>query len=232
MPYQPADWTSRNGRTYRTMTQYDARHLSVLVVLILCCGILVVAARNLPRSTVKAARKVAGAVLGITVAAYYLWVLAPRNLVWDETAPFHITDFLRVITPVALLTDHPTVTALSFYWGFLLNPMALLFPDMAYVQDRPGLQELAYWFFHCAALVVPTVLTFGLGYRPSWRDWRITTAITIAWAGLRPRPTSSPGAITASSPATRADGRSSSSLASGRTTSSLLFPVSPRSGLR
>ena len=120
MPYQPADWTSRNGRTYRTMTQYDARHLSVLVVLILCCGILVVAARNLPRSTVKAARKVAGAVLGITVAVYYLWVLAPENIVWDETAPFHITDFLRVITPAALLTDHPTVTALSFYWGFLL----------------------------------------------------------------------------------------------------------------
>ena len=132
----------------------------------------------------KAARKVAGAVLGITVAVYYLWVLAPANIVWDETAPFHITDFLRVITPVALLTDNPTVSALSFYWGFLLNPMALLFPDMAYVQDRPGLQELAYWFFHCAALVVPTVLTFGLGYRPSWRDWRITTAITIAWAGL------------------------------------------------
>lgn len=183
-PLQPPDWTSRNGRTYRTMTQYDSRHLSVLVVLILCCGILVVAARNLPSNVVKAARKVAGAVLGIVVFAYYCWVLAPSNIVWDETAPFHITDFLRVITPTALLTDNPTAAALSFYWGFLLNPMALLFPDMAYVQDFPGLQEFAYWFFHSAALVVPTVLTFGLGYRPTWRDWRITTAITVAWAGF------------------------------------------------
>lgn len=184
MPYTPPDWTSRNGRSYRTITQFDRRHLGVLVLLITLCGVLVVAVRSLPRSTVKAARKVAGAVLGACSLVYYLWVLSPSRIVWDETAPFHITDILRVITPLALATGAPTATALSYYWGFLLNPMALLFPDMAYVLDRPQLQELAYWFFHSAALVVPTVLTFALGYRPTWRDFRVTTAITLAWAAF------------------------------------------------
>lgn len=182
MPYTPPPWTSRNGRSYRTITQYDTRHLSVLVLVIVLCGVLVVAARRLPRSTVRAARKVAGAVLAICAFAYYAWVLSPSRIVWDETAPFHITDLLRLITPLALLTDNPAASALSYYWGFLLNPMALLFPDMAYVTDRPGLQEFAYWFFHCAALVVPTVLTFALGYRPTWKDFRLTTALSLTWA--------------------------------------------------
>ncbi|WP_276909112.1 TIGR02206 family membrane protein [Corynebacterium riegelii] len=184
IPYTPPDWTSRNGETYGNIGQFDRRHAGVLVFVIVLCGVLVVAARRLPRNKRKAARKVAGAVLGICVTAYYLWVLHPDRIVWDETAPFHVTDALRVVTPIALLTDAPLPQALSFYWGFLLNPMALLTPDMAYVQRYPGLQEFAYWFFHTAALVVPTVLTFAFGYRPSWKDWRIVTAITFAWAGF------------------------------------------------
>ena len=184
VPYTPPDWTSRNGETYGNIGQFDRRHAGVLVFVIVLCGVLVVAARRLPRNKRKAARKVAGAVLGICVTAYYLWVLHPDRIVWDETAPFHVTDALRVVTPIALLTDAPLPQALSFYWGFLLNPMALLTPDMAYVQRYPGLQEFAYWFFHTAALVVPTVLTFAFGYRPSWKDWRIVTAITFAWAGF------------------------------------------------
>lgn len=184
MAFQPEDWTSRNGNTYPNITQFDRRHLTVLVLIIITCGVLVVAARNLPRNRVKAARRIAGAILGICVAAYYLWVLHPARIVWDETAPFHVTDFLRVITPIALISDAPIPTALSYYWGLVLNPMALLTPDMAYVQDHPGLQELAYWFFHAAALVVPVVLSAGLGYTPSWKDWRITVAITAAWAGF------------------------------------------------
>nr|WP_311342518.1 TIGR02206 family membrane protein [Corynebacterium riegelii] len=184
IPYTPPDWTSRNGETYGNIGQFDRRHAGVLVFVIVLCGVLVVAARRLPRNKRKAARKVAGAVLGICVTAYYLWVLHPDRIVWDETAPFHVTDALRVVTPIALLTDAPLPQALSFYWGFLLNPMALLTPDMAYVQRYSGLQEFAYWFFHTAALVVPTVLTFAFGYRPSWKDWRIVTAITFAWAGF------------------------------------------------
>ncbi len=183
MAYQPPPWTSlHTGRSHQTIKQFDRTHLTVLVLIIIISGILVVAVRQLPKNVVKAARKVAGVLLGVMVFSYYAYVLHPQRIVWDETAPFHVSDFLRVITPFAVLSDNPTATALSFYWGTLLNSMALLTPDMAYVLDRPRLQELAYWFFHAVALVVPVVLTFGLGYRPSWRDWRVTTGITAGWA--------------------------------------------------
>lgn len=185
MPYQPPEWTSHHtGRSYPTITQYDAKHLSILVLFIMLCGILVVAVRKLPRSVVTAARNVAAAVMGIITTAYFIWVLSPSRLVWDETAPFHITDVLRYITPLALGTANPTASALSYYWGLFLNPMAILFPDMAYVQDNRFMQELAYWYFHLAASVVPVVLTFGLGYRPDWKDWRIVTGITLAWGAF------------------------------------------------
>lgn len=185
MPYQPADWTSRHtGTTYPTITQYDRKHLAILVFFIFLCGILVVAVRKLPGSVVKAARKVASAVMLIITTAYFMWVLSPQRIVWDETAPFHITDVLRYITPLALRTSNPTATALSYYWGLFLNPMAIFFPDMAFVQDNRRLQELAYWYFHLAATVVPVVLTFGLGYRPNWKDWRIVAGITLAWGAF------------------------------------------------
>lgn len=185
MPYQPPQWTSRHtGKSYDTITQYDREHLAIMVFFIFLCGILVVAVRKLPGSTVKAARKVAAAVMGIITTTYFIWVLSPSRIVWDETGPFHITDVLRVITPMALGTDNPTATALSYYWGLFLNPMAIFFPDMAFVQDNVSLQKFAYWYFHIAANVVPVVLTFGLGYRPDWKDFRVVTGITLAWAAF------------------------------------------------
>ncbi|WIM67602.1 TIGR02206 family membrane protein [Corynebacterium breve] len=183
MPFQPQPWTSRHtGKTYPTITQFDRTHLAAVVLVIIVSGILVVTVKRLPKSVVKSARMVAGAIMGILVVAYYSYVLHPSRIVWDETAPFHVSDCLRVITPLAVATGNPTATGLSYYWGTLLNSMALLTPDMAYVLDRPRLQELAYWYFHAVALVAPVVLTFGLGYRPSWRDWRITCGISVVWA--------------------------------------------------
>lgn len=185
MPNQPPPWTSRHtGKTYPTIRQFDGKHLAAVVLFIMLCGILVVAVKQLPRGTVKAARQVAGAIMGIITTAYFIWVLNPKRLVWDETAPFHITDLLRYITPLALGTGNPTATALSYYWGLFLNPMAVFFPDMAFVQDKKWLQELAYWYFHIMATVVPVVLTFGLGYRPNWKDWRVVAGITMVWAAV------------------------------------------------
>lgn len=184
MPYQPPNWTSRHKKhSYPTITQFDQTHFQMLVLLIIISGILVVAVRKLPRNIVKASRQIAAWILGVLVLAYYAYVLHPKRIVWDETAPFHVLDFLRLATPFAI-AGNPTATALSYYWGTALNSMALFTPDMAYVLDNRRLQELAYWFFHGIALVVPVVLTFGLDYRPTWKDWRISVGITVAWAAF------------------------------------------------
>ncbi|MHA2790091.1 YwaF family protein [Corynebacterium sp. S7] len=182
MPYQPPTWTSRHTkRSYPTITQFDRTHFTVLVLLIIISGILVVTVKKLPKNVVKATRQICAWILGVLVVTYYAYVLHPKRIVWDETAPFHVSDFLRIATPFAV-AGNPTASALSYYWGTLLNSMALLTPDMAYVLDNRKLQEVAYWFFHGMALVVPVVLTFGMDYRPNWKDWRITVGITVAWA--------------------------------------------------
>src|SRR5690606_7216872 len=43
---------------------------------------------------------------------------------------------------------------------------------------------IGYWLFHVAALIVPIVFIWGLGYRPTWRGYAVSFAAVLAWAGI------------------------------------------------
>ncbi|AKK12155.1 YwaF family protein [Corynebacterium uterequi] len=175
-------WTSRHtGRTYETIAQFDARHLLVNVVGIITAGVIVVAARRVRGTPIETrARQVAGVVLGMMSLAYLAVTLRPSAVVYDETLPFHICDWLRIITPIAIGTGNEFAVTMSFFWGMWLNPMALLTPDAAWVTTR-WVQEGAYWLFHWAALIVPLTLVFAFGYRPTWAGYRRATQTTLGW---------------------------------------------------
>lgn len=57
----------------------------------------------------------------------------------------------------------------------------MLTPDLTYFQVPP-LEFVMYWLLHIAALVVPVVLVWGLGYRPTWSGYATTFVLTIGWA--------------------------------------------------
>ncbi|WP_304323891.1 TIGR02206 family membrane protein [Corynebacterium frankenforstense] len=178
-------WTSRRtGETYPVIEQFDRRHLCVMVVGISLAGVLVVAAkRTRGMKANKIARQLTALVLGVLSVTYLAVILRRENFVADELAPFHVSDWLRLIAPVALGTGQEHLTAITYYWGFLLNPMALLTPDAAWVMDR-RIQESAYWLFHWAALIIPAVLTFGYGFRPTWSGYRFTMAFSVVWMAV------------------------------------------------
>lgn len=178
-------WVSRHtGETYDIAVQYDRTHLVTAVYGIITAGILVVAARRVNGQPLEMVlRRVIGLVYGVVALVYFAYILRSDRVVYDETLPFHFTDVLRVITPLSIATGDDRAVSLSFYWGFILNSMAILSPDAAWVADR-RVQETAYWGFHWGAIIVPIMMTFGFGYRPTWQAFYKVIPFTIGWSAL------------------------------------------------
>lgn len=178
-------WVSQHtGEAYELVAQYDRMHLTVAVYGIITAGILVVAARRVKGEPLeRVLRRVIGLVYGVITLLYFAHMLRRDRVVLDETLPFHFTDLLRVITPLSIATGDDRAVSISFYWGFILNSMAILSPDAAWVAER-RVQETAYWFFHWAAIIVPCMMTFGFGYRPTWRAFRRVIPLTVGWSAI------------------------------------------------
>lgn len=109
--------------------------------------------------------------------------MLPANWDIEQSLPFHLSDALRFVTAIALITRSDWAIALSYYWGLTLNLQSVITPDLTY-SDRYVLEYIEYWYFHGTVLLVPIVLCWGLGYRPSWRGYAFTLASTFAWAGV------------------------------------------------
>ena len=72
-------------------------------------------------------------------------------------------DVLRPILALGLITDNEHALTLTYFWGIILNPQAIITPDVIYYFSPRWLRFATYWFFHIVALAVPLGLTFGLG---------------------------------------------------------------------
>ena len=177
--------------SYTWMRQYSPERIAVLVTGIVACGILVVAARRVRGAPwLTRARQVTGWVLMVLAGAWLVFTLWPGNLHVTEALPFHLCDRLRYILSYGLITGDERALAITYYWGILLNPQAIVTPYLPYVHHPAWVQFAGYWFFHMVALIVPIVMVAGFGWRPTWRDFRFVAAVSPGWmavAGLANR---------------------------------------------
>ncbi|APT93484.1 hypothetical protein CPHO_11950 [Corynebacterium phocae] len=121
------------------------------------------------------------------LAAGTAWTIAsldPRQLDLKESLPLHLCDVLRPIMALGLVTGNPHALNITYYWGILLNPQAIITPDVIYYYEPRAVRFATYWFFHITALATPLALTFGLGYRPTWRGYRAAAALSPLWLAL------------------------------------------------
>lgn len=166
------------------MPQYGAAHLTMLTVIAAAAVLAVPLGRALRvRAAADTVLRAGGWLLMAVAIGWTLWGVLPGNWDLDASLPFHYTDALRVITAVALITRAPWAIAISYYWGLTLNAQSILTPDLRYLQ-HPVPEFIAYWFAHGTAFVVPVLLVWGLGYRPTWRGYLATMALTLGWAAL------------------------------------------------
>ncbi|WP_459589669.1 YwaF family protein [Corynebacterium camporealensis] len=170
---------------YPRMQQWSPLHYTMLTLAIVACGVFTVVAKRL-RGKPKEAyyRAMVGWVLLITGTAWTIISLDPKQFDVRESLPLHLCDVLRPILAVGLITGNESALSLSYYWGVLLNPQAIITPDVIYYFEPRWVRNLTYWFFHIVALAIPVALTFGSGYRPTWGGYRQAVGITSIWMAV------------------------------------------------
>lgn len=166
------------------MPPYGTEHVAMLVVLVAAAAAAVIWARRsglTPRT--ERILSVAGWAYLVLSLAWSTWDLLPQNFTVEQSIPMHLSDVLRIITAIALITRAPLAIAISFYWGLTLNLQSIVTPDLNYI-THPSIDFASYWIFHGLALIVPLVMVFGLGYRVTWRAYAWAFGSLLVWAGV------------------------------------------------
>lgn len=167
-----------------TFTPYSFTHVALLVVTVIGALLLVRFGRR-HRGTPEAetfTRVFAGVELAVTLGFTICWLLPPLFSL-QQSLPLHLSDLLRLVTAYALWSRRPWALALTYYWGLTLNSQALLTPDL-YLDIAPALEFASYWSQHMLVMWAVLYLTWGLGLHPNWRSYRLTLAVTVAWAAV------------------------------------------------
>jgi hypothetical integral membrane protein (TIGR02206 family) len=161
-------------------TPYGLSHWLVLLTFTGVAALLVRAGRS--HSSPTEARRFSrgfAVLIGALYLAIQLGSLVRPSL--DSSVPLHLSDLVSVVSAYALWTHRLWAFALTYYWGLVLSTQALASPAHT-GPDFPHIAFLGFWGIHLLVIWAAIYLTWGLGMRPSWRSYRITVAITVAWA--------------------------------------------------
>lgn len=106
--------------------------------------------------------------------------LLPGDFTLGTSLPFQVCDLAWILAVVAVATRKPMVTQVLYYWGLVLVPLAIATPSLE--QEFPDPRYFMFWGMHFLSAWAAVYLTFGLAMRPSWRGFRVTVLVTLAWA--------------------------------------------------
>lgn len=181
-PWRKLSWVTPLESRYERMQQFSPLHFSMLVVSIITSGIFIMAAKHYERlGKLDKARVVTGWVLGVLGGLWALMTMDPRQRDVRESLPLHLCDILRPVMALALVSGNPFALQLSVFWGIVLNPQAIITPDLPYYFEPKWLRFSTYWFFHIVALAIPVAL-LASGTKLTWKGFAGTVAITQVWA--------------------------------------------------
>jgi hypothetical integral membrane protein (TIGR02206 family) len=122
--------------------------------------------------------RVLGAVTALIYAAVLIYSFIPPSR-WS--LPLQLTDLATAAGAYALWSQRHWAVALTYYWGLVLSVQALISPVLR-GPDFPHYQFLAFWAIHLLVVWAAIYLTWGRGFRPTWRDYRFVACVTLAWA--------------------------------------------------
>ncbi|RDH74394.1 TIGR02206 family membrane protein [Mycolicibacterium moriokaense] len=167
--------------THRQFTAYGPSHWAVLAVFVIVAVVLVWVGRRHGDSQARLLGRVLGALTGVIYAAVFVYSLIPPSI--DRSVPLQLTDLATTVTAYALWSQRHWAAALTYYWGLALSVQALISPVLT-GPDFPDYRFLAFWAIHLLVVWAAIYLTWGRGFRPTWRDYRMVVIATLAWAGI------------------------------------------------
>jgi hypothetical integral membrane protein (TIGR02206 family) len=157
-----------------------AEHLGALAVISATIAVLVVAARKRRGRWIG----VLALVLVVDEASWWIYMAAGGGEPGQraQPLPLQLCDVAIFIAAFALLTRHPLLVEVTYFWGLAGTIQALFTPDLP--QHFPSYPYFQYYIAHGGVVAAALVLVFGLGIRP--RPWALVrvTGLTLAYAAL------------------------------------------------
>lgn len=165
----------------REFSVYGPSHWLVVLVFAVGAAALVMVGRRYGTTTAarRGGRVVAVAMLVVQVGMV-IYSNAPSRFGLDHSLPLQLSDLVALAAVYALWFHRHWAFALTYYWGLVLSTQALVSPALR--GPDFGRDFLVFWGLHLFVVWTAIYLTWGLGMRPGWRDYRITVAVTACWA--------------------------------------------------
>ena len=160
---------------------YDTSHLTVLAVFAVgAVGVVWLGGRIRESSAEQIVRRsFAIAVLGVTVPLQVLQLL-PEEWNPNTSLPFQLCDLAWIFAVHALWTRNRVSATVTWLWGITLTTQGMVTPDLASAFPEP--RFLMFWGMHVLIVWSALLLVPGLRTLPTWHTYRLTVAITLAWA--------------------------------------------------
>ncbi|SFQ69461.1 conserved hypothetical integral membrane protein TIGR02206 [Amycolatopsis arida] len=163
---------------------YGWSHAAVLLAFAIGAVVLVPLGRHHGHTpTGRRVARVVAAVVLVVQAVVLVHTIVATDTRLAEAMPLHISDLVAVCAAYALWSSRRWAFALTYYWGLALSTQALVSPIYR-GPDFPDPEFLVFWGMHHAVVWVAVYLTWGLGLRPGWADYRRTVAISVGWAAV------------------------------------------------
>lgn len=129
------------------MQQWTALHALMLGISVVACGVFIVAARRIKGTSRETfIRRMVGWALLVAGTAWTVISLDPKQFDIRESLPLHLCDVLRPILALGLITGNEHALTLTYFWGIILNPQAIITPDIIYYFSPHWMRFGTYWF--------------------------------------------------------------------------------------
>lgn len=109
------------------------------------------------------------------------WMSLDGPVPLDNLLPFHLCDIAAVIAGFALITRHPLLCSLTYFWGLAATLQALITPSL--VLGFPSLPYFSFFLQHFAIVATALFLPTVDGWRPKPPLWKSPFEIYI-WSVL------------------------------------------------
>lgn len=101
---------------------------------------------------------------------------------WSVALPLQICDLAGLLLIPALLTKSRLLRTILYYWAIGLCTEAFITPVLGY-----GWRNIRFWLFWSSHVTIVATAIYFLaaeGYRPTWRDFGVSTIVILAYGAL------------------------------------------------
>ncbi|MGZ6779524.1 MAG: YwaF family protein [Mycobacterium sp.] len=167
--------------THPEFIPYGPSHWAAIAVLVVGAVLLVGIGRRQTESQARTLGRILGAGTAVLYVAILVYSSIPPSL--TGSVPLQLTDLATMAGAYALWSQRHWAVALTYYWGLVLSTQALISPVYR-GQDFPNYRFLAFFAIHLLVVWAAVYLTWGRGFRPTWRSYRFVVGVTVAWAAI------------------------------------------------